>query len=102
MSNMINFEGFIYTGGKAASDEDVKLMQDLYDAICISETWDFVKADPGDGGFMLCRNPELNKIVMNMKHFEDHSGATFASLLRFMQYIAREGEDRIKERHFIH
>jgi hypothetical protein len=76
-----------------------KMLQNAYKAIQISEGWDFMKADPGDGGFMFSKDPMINKIMENMDQcipYVGHSGASFGCVMRSMQYLAINGIEKHK------
>lgn len=90
---MLSFKGLRYNNGRVADDSEVEMVQDMYDAITKANAWDFVKQDPGSGGFMFCTDPIMQDIEKNMKTLDTHSGASFASLMRMMQLIARIGEE---------
>ena len=66
------------------------MLEDMYKAITETNTWEYVKADPGDGGFMLSGPHPFDGAIKNM----DHSGASYAMTVRDMQYIARHGWDK--------
>lgn len=71
------------------------MLQNAFAAIQISEGWDFVKSDPGEGGFMFSMHPMITKIAINMDKCTldnpGHTGASFACVMREMQYLARYG-----------
>ena len=96
----MNFKGFHYSSGRLASDYEVKLIQDMYDAVTLANAWDFVKKDPGDDGFLFCKDPMMNAIRSHMKMLHDHSVASFASMMRVMQQIAMIGEDNFRKLFF--
>ena len=68
-------------------------------AISQLELWNFVKRDPGSGGFMFSGNPSVHKIYNKIEQlgYTGHSGASFGSIMRCMQYIAENGYDKFKE-----
>jgi hypothetical protein len=66
------------------------MCDDAYKAITIAEAWDFVKGDPGDGGFMFSSSPYSAAITKAMK-YDGHSGASYGWTMRVMQQIARVG-----------
>jgi len=66
---------------------------DMYAAITKAEAWDWVKEDPGEGGFMFSTSPTLAKICAHMDDRVGHSGASFAMCMRQMQHLARIGWD---------
>jgi hypothetical protein len=79
---------FTFFNSKDACDK----YKDAYDAITITESWAFMREDPGSGGFMFLSNPERYKIINdNMKLFGYHSGGSYSCMMRHMQYIANHG-----------
>ena len=45
--------------------------------------------DPGHGGFMFTRNPEVTRIIEEVNNdYGGHSGASLGMTMRVMQYIA--------------
>ena len=77
-----------------------EMLQNAYKAIQISEGWDFVQSDPGDGGFMYSQNPMCNKIMQNMEKCQPsvgHSGTSFGCVMRSMQYLAIHGKELHKQ-----
>jgi hypothetical protein len=62
------------------------------------ELWNFVKKDPGSGGFMFSNAPEVIQIYAKVEQlgYLGHSGSSFGSILRSMQYIAKHGYDNFK------
>jgi hypothetical protein len=62
--------------------------QDAHDAIDKLKLWDFIAKDPGEGGFMFSSSPEIQSIMKEMKYIGYHSGASFGSLMRELQYFA--------------
>jgi hypothetical protein len=70
------------------------MLINMFKAITITETWDFVARDPGEGGFMFSTSPELKRIMDAAEKCTPqigHSGASFAWTLRHMQFIANKG-----------
>ena len=70
-------------------DVEKDMLEDMYKTITETNTWEYVKANPGDGGFMLS-GPHPFDCAINV----DHSGASYAMTARDMQYIARHGWDK--------
>jgi hypothetical protein len=62
------------------------------------ELWEFVKKDPGQGGFMYSDAPEVSKIYAKVEQlgYHGHSGASFGCILRSMQYIAKNGYNNFR------
>jgi hypothetical protein len=76
------------------------MLINMFKAITITETWDFVARDPGKGGFMFSTGPELKRIMAASEKCTPqigHSGASFALTMRHMQFIANNGEARHRE-----
>lgn len=69
-----------------------------YNAINQLELWDFIKKDPGEGGFMFSNAPEITQISNKIEQFgyTGHSGASFGHTMRAMQYIGNHGYDKFK------
>lgn len=76
------------------------MLINAFQAITISEMWDFVKkGPPKNTGFIFCEGPEIYKILDAMDKCSPkigHSGATFGITLREMQYLATHGEKNYK------
>jgi hypothetical protein len=70
---------------------DADMLKDMWDAVTAANAWDFMKTDPGDGGFMFSRDPMIDRINAHVK--TGHSGASFGVTMRVMQGIARNGWD---------
>jgi hypothetical protein len=70
------------------------MLINMFKAITITETWDFVSRDPGKGGFMFSDSPDLKRIMEASEKCTPqigHSGASFALTMRHMQFIANNG-----------
>lgn len=68
---------------------DADMLTDMWAAVTKADAWDFVRGDPGDGGFMLSGSNKISDIMSHSK--VGHSGASMAFVLRTLQAIAREG-----------
>ena len=66
-------------------------LEDAYKAVDSTGMWECIAKDPGEGGFMFSQAPELKTIGAAMKHYDDHSGASFGWTMRVMQAIAQKG-----------
>ncbi len=66
------------------------VLNDAYNAITLTENWDFVKQDCNS--FMFSNSPKIWEITNKMK-YTGHSGASFGCVMRTMQYIAQNGMD---------
>ena len=73
-----------------------QMLNNAYNAICQTETWDFVKQDIES--FMFSSDSRIDKISakMNQLGYDGHSGASFGWTMRNMQYIAKYGEQQFK------
>ncbi len=78
-------------------DDHYKLMLvNAYQAITMTETWDFVKQECIS--FMLSNDPRVNMIYTKMEDlgYSGHSGGSFGCIMRDMQYISLFGEEKFK------
>jgi hypothetical protein len=67
-------------------------------AITELNLWEYVKRDPGPGGFLFSKDSELKYIISKIKElgYTEHTSASFGSIMRIMQYIAEHGYDTFK------
>jgi hypothetical protein len=81
------------------SDCTRTMLTTAHKAISLLELWEFVKRDPGPGGFMFSDHRETDMIYEKVEElgYTGHSGASFGSTLRTMQYIAKQGYDQFKD-----
>lgn len=77
------------------------LYKNMHGAITNTELWEWLRDfEPEEGkGFMFSSSPELDRIQSKMA--EDpisgsHSGASYGSMMRHMQYIAKQSYDKFK------
>ena len=71
---------------------DCNAYKDAYDAITTTDSWALMREEVCTGGFMFPSNPERFKIIHdNMKLLKSHSGASYAMMMRDMQFIANHG-----------
>jgi hypothetical protein len=72
-------------------DKETQIMfADAYQAIEAAEAWDYMKTDPGDGGYMFSQSDMLSKINSKMT-YNGHSGSSYGWTMRMMQRLARIG-----------
>lgn len=73
-----------------------EMLMNAFQAITLTETWDFVKQPIGN--FMFNNDPRLGIINNKMEElgYCGHSGASFGFTMRAMQYIAIYGEKKFK------
>jgi hypothetical protein len=76
-----------------ANTSDRVAYQDIYAAITKADAWEWMKYDPGPGGFMFSTSDTMRRIHANLVDSMGFSGAAFALYMRQMQYIARAGWD---------
>ncbi len=71
-------------------------------AITQTNLWDFIKQNPGPGGYTLSTSPELYTIYNKIEElgYHGHSGSSFAISLRAMNYIANHGEQSFINKYF--
>jgi hypothetical protein len=74
-----------------------EMLVNAWQAITITETWDFVREDTDS--FMFSRDPRIEIITNKMEKlgYTGHSGASFGCTMRNMQFIAKYGEEKFKE-----
>jgi len=85
---------FEYVKDKNISD----LLINAFDAITLTENWDFMKQDIVS--FQMSTNPKINEITIMMNSLPNgglHSGASFGSIMREMQLLAKYGEAEHKK-----
>ena len=70
--------------------ETQSMLDDAYRAIEMAEGWDYMKTDPGEGGYMFSQSDMLTKISSNMT-YSGHSGSSYGWTMRMMQRLARIG-----------
>ena len=69
--------------------------KDAYDAITATDSWVLMREHRGVGGFMFPTDPDrLNIVHDKMKLLDSHSGASYAIMMRDMQFIATHGWDK--------
>lgn len=75
------------------STYEAALYADVDQAITKLGLWDWLsKFTPNQStGWMFCDHPNIEKITSEMKLLNDHSGASFAIILRNIEYIAKHG-----------
>jgi hypothetical protein len=67
---------------------DRETLEDAYTAVEKTNMWEFLRNYTGES-IMMDNAPEFNKIMSNMTI--SHSGASFAAVMRNMQFIAKHG-----------
>jgi nanoRNase/pAp phosphatase (c-di-AMP/oligoRNAs hydrolase) len=74
-----------------------EMLVNAWQAITITETWDFVREDTDS--FMFSRDPRIEIITNKMVElgYGGHSGASFGCTMRNMQFIAKYGEEKFKQ-----
>ena len=80
-----------------SSYNDRVMMTNAWQAITLTETWDFVKQDIDS--FMFCLEPQISIISKKMEElgYNGHSGSSFGWVMRNMQYIAKHSEAKFRE-----
>ena len=78
-----------------SSVDERKMLADGFQAVETTGTWEDLKADPGEGGFMFSHAAKsINaRITAAMALGDTHSGGSYAWTVRNMQYIAQNGWD---------
>jgi len=77
------------------------LYKNMHHAISQTELWEWMQCfEPEEGkGFMFSSAPELDRIQAKMAEDPvsgNHSGSSYGSMMRSMQYIAKNGYDKFK------
>lgn len=90
-------EAFVHGKFDYVSGVSQIMLQNAYEAITLTETWDFVRKDTES--FMISNSPEIK--IITKKMFElgycGHSGCSFGWTMRQMQFIAKNGEQEYKK-----
>ena len=83
---------FIYLKSKS----DREMYYTAYKAITVTETWDYIK------NMTSCFGPESDRIYNKIEEFgySGHSGCSYMCVLTDMQFIAKYGEQKFKERYY--
>jgi hypothetical protein len=70
-------------------------LQHMYNAITNNNLWEFMKLDPPRNiGYAFWNTPEIGIMSRDINvQLDGHSGASFAWVMRNMQYIAQHGWD---------
>jgi hypothetical protein len=86
---------FDYINNKDASYKE--MLVNAYQSITQTETWSFVKE--GCDSFMFSKDPRVYLITNKMAAlgYDGHSGCSFGCVMRDMQYIAQNGEEKFRE-----
>jgi len=74
------------------TEEENKMLQDAENAIEAAGMWEYMKTEPGEGGYMFADDNELREIYSYIK-YDGHSGASMGWTMRMMQKFARMGTD---------
>ena len=77
-----------------------QMLVNCWQAVNLTEMWDFMKKDPGKFGFQFCDAPEIDIIRNKMNELPNavgHSGFSAGWTLRQIQFIGKYGEDEFKK-----
>lgn len=69
-----------------------RYVEDAYQAVDKTETWNLMKEEPAEG-FMFTNDPRYNVIHDHMQLLNEHSGSSYAIMMRHIQFIAQKGWD---------
>jgi hypothetical protein len=74
-----------------------EMLENAWQAISQTHLWDFVAQDIDS--FMWSNDPRIEVISEKMEElgYNGHSGTSFGSTMRSMQYLAKHGENKFKE-----
>ena len=90
---MTNLSPFHYL-----DDDNMRQMfETAYQAITITELWDYMKKDVDN--YMFNSDGEVQRIYNKIEElgYEGHSGCSFGSTMRDMQFIANNGEKLFRQ-----
>lgn len=68
------------------------MLRDAENAIDKAQMWEYMKGEPGEGGYMFGSDAELKEIYSYIT-YDGHSGSSMAWTMRVMQELARLGID---------
>ena len=74
--------------------ESRNMLDSMYKAVTVTENWENLKVDPGEGGFMFSSDPRTSQTVGEITKadaYKGHSGSSFGWTIRNMQKIAKSG-----------
>ena len=78
-----------------------KMLENGYQAISELELWEWLKTyEPGERGFMCSDHNNILVISEKMQLLPNppnHSGSSFGYIMRTMEYIAKNGLDKLKD-----
>jgi hypothetical protein len=85
---------------KSSDDSYKRMLVNAYQAITQTETWNFVKEDCKS--FAFSNDPRVSLIIQKMEElgYYGHSGGSFGFIMRDMQYIAKNGEEKFRVEYF--
>lgn len=90
-----DFYGSFNTEFEFVKDEQTReYLKSAHRAITTCELWDWMSTYNPDQGFMWTPHPNMNKIRTEMRKDEInsyHSGSSYASIMREVEYIAKHG-----------
>lgn len=91
------------TGGTFEYIKDKNMREMLincWQAVSLTEMWEFMKKDPGHYGYMFSDYPEIGIITDKMAELPNsvsHSGFSMIWTLRQIQFIACHGEEEYEK-----
>ena len=94
MATAVNTFEFIPAGERI-------MYESAFNAITQLELWNFIR-DFQDTSFMISRRPEVARIYEKIEElgYYGHSDGSFGSILRSMQYIAKNGLEQFEHTYF--
>lgn len=74
-----------------------EMLVNAWQSITLTNNWDFIAQDIYS--FMWSKDPRIDDISRKMEElgYHNHSGASFGCTLRNMQYLAQNGEEKLKQ-----
>ena len=109
MENIIQiYDNFYYGNGEFdfVRDKSTKeFLKSAHKAITLCKLWDWMRIyqPPPNKGFMWSKTPELDRLNQQMWKDpinENHSGYSYACIMRNMEYIAKNGYKKFKNTYY--
>jgi hypothetical protein len=95
----------IYGDGKfefIIDETDRAYCMNAHKAITVTENWEYLRifVPESNKGFMFSKSNELEQIELEMRKdpiSQNHSGASYAIIMRIMEFIAKKGYEEYKK-----
>jgi hypothetical protein len=80
-------------------ETDRAYCMNAHKAITLTENWEYLRTFVPEKGFMFSKSHELDQIALEMRKdpiSHNHSGASYAGIMRIMEFIAKNGIEEYK------